>query len=43
LQSLPHIEQTKKQVFFLTDVAPHTMNIAAKWMGKKIVFEKAVL
>lgn len=43
LKSLSNVERTKKQAFFLTDVAPHTVQIAAKWMGKKIGFEKAVL
>ncbi|MCC7357076.1 glutamate racemase [Candidatus Uhrbacteria bacterium] len=43
LNVLPDIERTKKQVFFLSDVASHTVQIATKWMGKKIEFEKAVL
>jgi glutamate racemase len=43
LKTLPDIERTKKQTFFLTDVAPHTVQVASKWLGDEIVFQKATL
>ena len=37
------IEHTGSQVYYLTDVSPHSVEIARQWLGKKIQFEKATL
>lgn len=34
---------TKKRTYFLTDVTPHSHEIAQKWLGEKVKFEKATL
>lgn len=35
--------QAGEQKYFLTDVSPHTENIAKKWLGREIRFERARL
>ncbi len=37
------IARTGSQTYHLTDVSPHSIEIAATWLGRKIQFEKAAL
>ena len=37
------IERAGSQTYYLTDVSPHSVEIAAKWLGRKIQFESATL
>lgn len=37
------LPQSGKREYYLTDPAPHSSEIARKWLGEKVRFEKAVL